>query len=90
MHISRSMGQMHHMGNSKRKNADVLDRIKRLAVIAMFSDDTLLDKLVPKGGNALDLVLGVTTRASIDLDFSIEHAFGAMNWSPSDAASSIG
>jgi len=43
----------------------------------MFSDDELLEKLVLKGGNALDLALCVTTRASLDLDFSIEQAFAS-------------
>jgi hypothetical protein len=68
---------MSGMASSRRKSPDPLDRIKRLAVVAMFSDDALLDRLVLKGGNALDLVLGVSTRASIDLDFSIERAFEA-------------
>ena len=38
-----------------KKNSDeiaTLDRIKRLAVVAMFSDDDLLDEVVLKGGNA--------------------------------------
>lgn len=51
------------------------DRIKRLAIIAMVSDDRLMNLLVLKGGNALDLVYGVAERASIDLDFSIEREF---------------
>ena len=54
---------------------DRLTEIKRLAVIAIFSDDDLFERLVLKGGNALDLVHHVSTRASIDLDFSMEHAF---------------
>ncbi len=41
----------------------------------MFSDDDLLERLVLKGGNALDLVHRVTTRASHDLDFSMERGF---------------
>lgn len=54
---------------------DALEQIKRLAVIAVFSDDELLERLVLKGGNALNLAYQVTTRASIDLDFSMEQSF---------------
>jgi len=49
-----------------------LKQIKKLAIISMFSDDTLMDTLVLKGGNALDIVYKISHRASIDLDFSIE------------------
>lgn len=49
-----------------------LEQIKRLAIISAFSDDTLMDILVLKGGNALDIVYQSASRASIDLDFSIE------------------
>ncbi len=41
----------------------------------MFSDDYLMEKLVLKGGNALDIVYKIADRASIDLDFSIERQF---------------
>jgi predicted nucleotidyltransferase component of viral defense system len=54
-----------------------LDRIKRLAVIAMVSDDDLMNALVLKGGNALDLIYGVSDRSSIDIDFSMESEFPA-------------
>lgn len=52
-----------------------LDQIKRLAVMAMFSDDELFDRLVLKGGNAMDLIHRLSSRASIDLDFSMHHDF---------------
>jgi hypothetical protein len=51
------------------------ERIKRLVVIAMFSDDKLLHRFVLKGGNALDLVHKIGTRASIDIDLSMENDF---------------
>jgi len=38
----------------------------------MFSDDILLEKLVLKGGNALDLVHNVGGRTSMDIDLSID------------------
>ena len=53
------------------------DQVKRLAIVAMFSDEELMQQLVLKGGNALDLIHGVSTRASFDLDFSIPGDFPA-------------
>jgi len=41
----------------------------------MFSDDELMDCLVLKGGNALDLIHRMSTRASLDVDFSMENDF---------------
>lgn len=52
-----------------------LERLKRLVIIAMFSDDVLMDLLVLKGGNALNIVHQVALRASKDIDFSIENEF---------------
>ncbi len=52
-----------------------LNKIKSLALEAIFSDDTILENLVLKGGNALDIGLGISTRASIDLDFSMADDF---------------
>lgn len=52
-----------------------LERIKKLAITAMFSDDELMETLVLKGGNALDLVYNIGTRASSDLDFSMNRSF---------------
>ena len=51
------------------------DEIRRLTITALFSDDTLLDKIVLKGGNALSLVYGLSRRTSIDVDFSIDTDF---------------
>src|SRR5438552_10341700 len=56
-----------------------LEDIKRLVVIAMFSDDILLDRLVLKGGNALDLIHRISTRASRDVDFSMQGEFAEEN-----------
>lgn len=60
---------------AEKVSVDRLDAIKKLAVVAMFSDDELLDQLVLKGGNAMDLVHKVNSRASVDLDFSIKEDF---------------
>lgn len=46
-----------------------------LAIRALVSDRELLDTLVLKGGNALELGYDVTTRASFDLDFSMDGDF---------------
>ncbi len=54
---------------------DRLEEIKRLTLIGLFSDDDLMDTLVLKGGNALDLVYRIAPRASIDIDLSIENDF---------------
>jgi len=48
------------------------DQVRKLTIVALFSDDELLDRLVLKGGNALSLVYRVSSRTSFDLDFSIE------------------
>jgi len=52
-----------------------LERIKRAAIVAMFSDDELMDLLVLKGGNAMDIIHQANARASVDLDFSVEDDF---------------
>jgi len=52
-----------------------LNEIKRTAIIALFSDDDLMDSLVLKGGNAIDIVYGIAQRASLDLDFLIDREF---------------
>ncbi len=54
---------------------EYLEKIRKLAIIAMFSDDDLMDILVLKGGNVLDLIYGVSARSSIDLDFSLADEF---------------
>ncbi len=52
-----------------------IDQLKRLTVVALFSEDELAQRLVLKGGNALTLAYGVASRASFDLDFSMEGQF---------------
>lgn len=53
-----------------------IENVKKLALFAMFSVDELLDRLVLKGGNALDLVYQLNARSSQDLDFSIDNEIG--------------
>ncbi|HXH67787.1 MAG TPA: nucleotidyl transferase AbiEii/AbiGii toxin family protein [Candidatus Limnocylindrales bacterium] len=49
--------------------------IRRLVIVAMFSDDTLFDQLTLKGGNALNLIYGFGMRSSLDVDLSLEQDF---------------
>ena len=51
------------------------DDIRRHTIVALFSDDVLLEELVLKGGNAISLIYGFGNRASLDLDFSLENDF---------------
>jgi nucleotidyltransferase AbiEii toxin of type IV toxin-antitoxin system len=44
-------------------------------IVALFSDDVLFNHLVLKGGNALNLVHGMGTRTSLDVDFSMDEDF---------------
>ncbi len=57
-------------------NSDLVNRIKRIALIALASDDHLVETLVLKGGNAIDLAyksnIDTISRTSYDLDYSIE------------------
>ncbi len=45
----------------------------------MVSDDVLMDTLVLKGGNALNIIYALEDRSSIDIDFSIESDFEKLN-----------
>ena len=54
---------------------EVTDRIRTAVITAFFSVDSLYDKLVLKGGNALRLVYEIQDRTSLDLDFSLEGDF---------------
>ncbi len=49
-------------------------QVKHLSIIALFSDNDLLDKLVLKGGTALEFY-DIDHRFSLDLDFSIDNEF---------------
>lgn len=50
-------------------------QIRTIVIQAIFSDDALTERLVLKGGNALEIALGIISRGSIDVDFSIENDF---------------
>ena len=50
---------------------DDLHSFKREVILALFADNTLMQQLVLKGGNLLDVVYGISTRPSRDIDLSI-------------------
>lgn len=52
-----------------------INKIKTVALVALVSDTSLMERLVLKGGSSLDLVHGVSDRPSIDIDFSMEGDF---------------
>jgi len=54
---------------------DFFAAVRRTTIIALFADDELAEMLALKGGNALSLVYGITSRTSIDLDFSMKQDF---------------
>jgi hypothetical protein len=56
-----------------------LEEVRRRILIALFSDDELMEALVLKGGNALALVHKVGSRASLDMDFSVQNAFSELD-----------
>jgi predicted nucleotidyltransferase component of viral defense system len=60
---------------SMSKERISIEQIKKLVLIALVSDDELMDTLVLKGGNALLMVYDMSYRASWDLDFSISEDF---------------
>lgn len=51
------------------------EQIYEVVLRALLSDDELMERLVLKGGNALNLVYGLRVRATQDLDFSMEGDF---------------
>ena len=59
--------------------AVTIGQVKRLVIIALASDDQLMETLVLKGGNAIDILRkdrhDSLSRASYDLDFSMEEDF---------------
>ena len=54
---------------------DKLRFIRKLVLIAIFSDDDLMDTFVVKGGSAIDLIYKLDSRASVDIDLSMEDDF---------------
>jgi hypothetical protein len=60
-------------------NQELLDKIKRLTIKALVSDDYFMEILYLKGGNALDIIHNISQRVSIDIDFSMKNSFDDSN-----------
>ena len=54
---------------------EVVKTIRKIALLGIFSNDLLTERLFFKGGSALELIYKLTSRSSIDIDFSIEDDF---------------
>lgn len=54
---------------------ELFDKIKRLVIVALVSDDELMETLVLKGGNAISIAYRVGNRRSADIDFSMAENF---------------
>lgn len=52
-----------------------VDEIRSTIIAAIASDDNLQERLVLKGGNALELIHKIGQRASLDIDFSLDGDF---------------
>jgi predicted nucleotidyltransferase component of viral defense system len=55
--------------------AIALEEVRRRILIAMFSDDPLMETLVLKAGNALSLIYQIGERSSVDMEFSVTERF---------------
>lgn len=54
------------------------DAVKRAVVVGIFANSTLMDRLTLKGGTALEYGYNITTRASRDIDLSMEGEFDSL------------
>lgn len=59
----------------KESPMDLLDQIKQQVIVAILADDELGNRLVLKGGNLLQFAYQLTTRASKDVDISVDGEF---------------
>jgi predicted nucleotidyltransferase component of viral defense system len=57
----------------------IFDRVRSLAIGAVFSDSFFFDRVVLKGGNAIALAYDMSNRTSLDIDLSIEFDFSDLD-----------
>lgn len=55
--------------------ASIIETIKHEVLISIYSTEALMNRLILKGGNAINLAFKLYDRQSMDLDFSIENDF---------------
>ncbi|CAN5317109.1 nucleotidyl transferase AbiEii/AbiGii toxin family protein [soil metagenome] len=60
-------------------SVDELEKVKRITIAALLADEYFMATLVLKGGNALNLAYNISTRGSIDIDFSIALDFSNLD-----------
>ena len=63
--------RLKHSANGCDMTINDLQSFKREVILALFADNALVQQLVLKGGNLLDVVYGISTRPSRDIDLSI-------------------
>ncbi len=66
---------MRQASSKKINPVETIQFARRLTVIALFADDMLMNTFVLKGGNAINLVYGLSDRSSIDIDVSMAGDF---------------
>jgi len=59
----------------QKNELGVLENIRKIAVISLFSDDYLMDIFALKGGSAINIGYGLHYRESIDIDISMKKDF---------------
>jgi Nucleotidyl transferase AbiEii toxin, Type IV TA system len=60
---------------SKLHVSEAIEQIKKLIVKGLFNDSWLVERFVLKGGNAIDLIFRIGSRASADIDLSMPDDF---------------
>jgi hypothetical protein len=60
---------------ANKLDLDLINKIKKIVITSLVSDDDLYELLILKGGNAISLGYGLEDRASYDLDYSLEEDF---------------
>ena len=62
------------------EQAEFLNQVKQQVIIAILADDELGERLVLKGGNLLQFVYEISSRASKDVDISVDGEFEDFEW----------
>jgi hypothetical protein len=60
--------------------AQFLKEVKQRVIVAILGDDELGERLVLKGGNLLQFAYGISSRASKDVDISVDGEFEDFDW----------
>ena len=66
-----------------------LDKIRKLVIISLFSDDELMEYFTLKGGNALNYIYNINNRASKDIDISMEESLEEIHKSLKEVSATL-